>query len=483
MKRLFLTRSLLFVVLLAGVVAYPSGAAATPRGHTKQRGQAAQATGARAGAATAAEDAGAPAVVVRVSPEGTDAAEPSIAAAKDGSVFVVWVEHEANGGADVWLAHFAADGRRLGASRARVNPAAGQALSWRGDAPTVAVAPDGRTMYVGWMARDKSVAAASPADAASLHISTSRDGGRTFAPPVKVNDALKLAAHGMHSLAVAEDGRVQVAWLDERGTPPAPPAAHGAKGKTSGHHEEPNRQVYTAYSTDGGRTFSPNRLVARDACPCCKTSLAVAKGGRVYVSWRQVLAGDYRHIAVAASPDSGQTFAAPVIVSDDRWMLNGCPVSGASLAVGGDGVLGVAWYTAGEAGTPGVYWSESRDGGRTFAARRAVATGKAQGTPTLLVGDDAAFIVWESREGGTARPTSARIERGGARVSSVDALVQGGGELPSATTIGDGRLFVAYVSKGDKRRAVNLVRTGRKDAPARPDASRAISGEPTPAMN
>jgi hypothetical protein len=327
------------------------------------------------------------------------------------------------------------------------------------------------------------VAAASPADAASLQLSASRDGGRTFTPPVKVNDAPRLAAHGMHSLTVAEDGRVHIAWLDERGHVP-PPAHADAKGKTSGHHEEPNRQVYTAYSADGGRTFSPNRLVARDACPCCKTSLAAAKGGRVYVSWRQVLAGDFRHIAVSASADGGQTFAAPVVVSDDRWMLNGCPVSGASLAVGDDGALAVAWYTAGAAGAPGIYWSQSRDGGQTFAARRAVAQGKAQGTPTLLVEDDGAYVVWESREGGTARPASARLERNsggdGGRVPDVKPLAEGG-ELPSATTMGDGRLCVAYVSKRGDRRAVNLVRTGRRDG--RASTAGARRSQPSRAAN
>jgi hypothetical protein len=479
MNRLFLNTSLLIATLAAVYAAAPGE---TTRDHAAQRDHATHTGRATTNSTTtAAQAAGAP-QAVRVSPEGTDAAEPAVAAAKDGTVFVVWVSHTANGAADVWLARFAPDGGRHTAPPTRVNPSAGQATAWRGDPPTVAVAPDGGTVYVGWMARDKSVAASSPADAASLRLSASRDGGRTFAPPIKVSDDPKHAAHGLHSLAVAADGRVHVAWLDERGLVP-PPAHHDAKGKPSGHHEEPNRQVYTAYSTDGGRTFSPNRLIARDACPCCKTSLAAAADRRVYVSWRQVLPGDFRHIAVAASPDGGERFAAPVVVSDDRWMLNGCPVSGASLAAGRDGVLGVVWYTAGEAGAPGIYWSESRDGGQTFAARRAVANGKAQGHPTLLAGDDAALVVWESREGGGARPTSARIERGsGKHTASVNALAPGG-ELPAATIAGNGRLFVVYVSKRADGRAVNLIQAGGSAAPAPTGASPAGHAKPHGAGN
>ncbi|HEV2802504.1 MAG TPA: sialidase family protein [Pyrinomonadaceae bacterium] len=405
--------------------------------------------------------------VVRVSAAGTDASEPAVAAsaARDGGVFVVWVEHLTGGASDVWLARFDANGRRPSARPVRVNPKAGQATAWRGDPPTVAVSSDGRQVYVGWMMRVAGYSATT-ADSAVFHLSASPDGGRTFAPPVKVRDDRTPMPHGLHSLAVAEDGRVHVAWLDERGGTPPSHAAHGATAKTSGHHMEANRQVFTAYSTDGGRTFSPSHLVARDACPCCKTSLVAGAGGRVYVSWRQVLAGDFRHIAVAASADGGQKFNAPVIVSDDRWMINGCPVSGASLALKSDGVLGIAWYTAGEAGAAGIYRSESRDGGQTFAPRSSVATGKAQGTPTLLTaaGHDAALVVWESREKGTAHPASARIEGGdGGGASNAHALAPRG-ELPSATLAGDGRLFVAYVSKQGTRRTVQLLRASLGDA-------------------
>src|ERR1700749_2195882 len=40
---------------------------------------------------------------VRVSAEGTDAAEPVINAGADGAIYVAWVEHGTDGKADVWL--------------------------------------------------------------------------------------------------------------------------------------------------------------------------------------------------------------------------------------------------------------------------------------------------------------------------------------------------------------------------------------------
>lgn len=138
---------------------------------------------------------------VQVSAEG---AEPTVAASADGSVYVAWVSHRPKKEADVWVSRFDREGAPAGGA-VRVNPAAGEATAWRGDPPGVAVAPDG-TVYVLWTAR-----AAGAEHATTLYLSASRDGGRSFDAPVKVNDDALPCVHGMHSLAVGGDGRVHVA--------------------------------------------------------------------------------------------------------------------------------------------------------------------------------------------------------------------------------------------------------------------------------
>jgi len=388
---------------------------------------------------------------VRVSAQGQKAAEPSVAAADGGAVYVAWVTHGAGKEADVWLARFDGEGKREG-EPARVNPSAGVATAWRGDPPDVAVAPDG-AVYVAWTAR-----AAETGHATTLNLSVSRDGGRSFGPPVKVNDDAGACVHGMHSLAVGRDGRVYLAWLDERNVQPHEASKHGdgaikhgdssgAKKTSGGMHGEQNREVFFAASADGGRTFSRNRRVATEACPCCKTALAVSADGRVYVGWRQVLPGDFRHIAVASTPDGGETFGAASIVSDDRWELRGCPVSGPALAAGEGGGLRVVWFTAGEAGRAGLYSSESSDGGRTFAPRQLLTEGNWRGTPVLL-GDErgAAFAIFEgARESGPNGLWRAWL--GVAVGDAGGASPIAGGESASAAARA-GRLNVAYVAQG-----------------------------------
>lgn len=387
---------------------------------------------------------------VRISSGATDAAEPAIAAAPDGSVYVVWVDHGSKSQADVMIARFTGDGQMQGPA-VRVNSQPGTATAWRGDPPTVAVAPD-NTVLVGWTAR----VGAESGLATDIYLSSSRDHGQTFGAPVKVNDDSKPAVHGMHSLTVAKDGRIYVAWLDERNLTPMPMNNMKMDAQTANHHMESNREVFIAGSTDNGRSFTKNLRVAADACPCCKTALATTSDGRLYLSWRQVLPGDFRHIAVASSPDQGQTFTPPKIVSDDQWVLAGCPVSGATLFAADDGSVRVLWYSEGKNGQTGLYSSTTRDQGATFGPRQLVAAGGVRGTPVLISSRDGLAAIWQAMEIKTGSVLIA--PRIGDPTTPPSYTVVNHAELPAATA-NNARLFVAYIARGNAGQDIWLVST------------------------
>jgi|GEM_PF-419725 len=402
---------------------------------------------------------------IRVSPPEIDSAEPSIAAAPDGGVYVVWVEHGASRAADVYLQKFDGEAKPSG-EKTRLNPQPGQATAWRGDAPTIAVGADG-AIYVGWTASVKT----GTTSGTNLYVSISRDGGKTFAAPVKVNDDNEPASHGMHSLAIDQNGKIYVAWLDERNVKkPAPAKNEAAESDDAtefqylkAHHTptpeakqekeevEPNSEIFYAVSGDGGQTFAPNKKISSEVCPCCKTSLVTTADGKVYASWRQVLAGDFRHIAVASSTDGGENFSAPALVSDDQWQINACPVSGAALAIAETGALRVAWFTAGKAGNPGLYAAESKDGGKTFSARTLINENMLSGAPIFLAGDGGrAGIVWEA---------NGKLFRAGLPANQNDkaqAAEIGDGAAPSAALFKD-NFFVGFTRKDGDQRGVWLA--------------------------
>ena len=214
---------------------------------------------------------------------------------------------------------------------------------------------------------------------------------------------------------------------------------------------ESNRDLFIAHSTDGGRTFSPNRKVASEACPCCKTSLAVGDDGTVYAGWRKVLPGSFRHIAVVRSEDGGTTFSSPKIVSDDRWVIQGCPVSGPSLSAGPGGGLFVLWYAAGEANAPGLYYSLSFDKARSFVQRRLVSQEAIRGTPLLAPGGENAVAFWQAAE--TLDTKVGIFSNPGPAVFTIASNA----ELP-AGVFSNGKVFVTYIAKDKEKRSVWITK-------------------------
>lgn len=412
---------------------------------------------------------------IRVSSAETDAAEPSIASDKDGNIYVVFVEHNADKSADVYLQKFDKNEKRIG-EKVRVNPEPKTAKAWFGDAPTIKIGGD-NSVYIGWTAKVES----EKTTATTLYLSASRDGGKTFDAPVKVNDDSAPASHAMHSLAVGDDGKVFMAWLDERNIKTEAKTFSGdeviepqkndlpnefqfvkthhdsnkkahnkaeetkpEKKEMSRENVEPNSEVFSAVSSDGGKTFSKNLKISSEVCPCCKTNLAVDKNGKIYASWRQVVGDNFRHIAVASSENGGASFSNYTIVSDDQWQINACPVSGAPMRVDGENNLKIAWFTNGKAGTPGLYFSESKDGGKTFAPRKAVFEDLVSGTSSLLADDKGNLrTVFESN----AKVFISDLQ--------TPAKEIGSGTNPSAA-IANGKIYAAFIKKENEKRGIWL---------------------------
>lgn len=399
---------------------------------------------------------------ILVSAPDADSAEPAIAAAPEGGVYLIWVEHGAGRAADLYFQKFDAEAKAAG-EKVRVNPQAGEATAWRGDPPTIVVGADGE-IFIGWTASVKT----GKASGTDFYVSVSRDGGKSFGAPAKVNDDSEPASHGMHSLAADKSGKIYAAWLDERNI--KAPAHAGNEPEISNdfqyvkaHHTptpevkkaqeteaaEPNSEIFYAVSKDGAKTFSTNKKISSEVCPCCKTSLLTNGDGKAYVSWRQVLEGDFRHIAVASTIDGGESFSAPSIVSDDRWQIAACPVSGASMTLAETGALKVAWFTAGAAGKPGLYTAESTDGGKSFSARTLINENATSGNPLLFAREKGGFaVVWEA--GG-------KLFRAGIEANQIGKVEEiADGTVPSAA-LSKGKIFIGFSRKETDKRGVWLA--------------------------
>lgn len=135
-----------------------------------------------------------------------------------------------------------------------------------------------------------------------------------------------------------------------------------------------------------------------------------------------------------------------MIVSDDRWVLQGCPVSGPSLSVDAAGNLKVVWYAAGEGTAAGVYFAESTDNGHSFSPRQLLAQETVRGTP-VIAGPTA---LWQTSETGETKMRS--LGNAGTALS-----VAANAELPAGAYVDD-KHFVAYIGKEKEKRSIWLIR-------------------------
>ena len=157
--------------------------------------------------------------------------------------------------------------------------------------------------------------------------SFTKDQSGKWSRPVRVNDADTIAKENLMALST-DRNNVFTIWLDLR----------------DGHNK-----IYGAKSTDGGKSWSKNKLVYASpdttVCECCKPSVAV-KGNNIYVMFRNWLDGN-RDLYLIQSLDGGNTFGEGQKLGNGSWALNGCPMDGGGLAINENGNAETVWNRKG----------------------------------------------------------------------------------------------------------------------------------------
>jgi hypothetical protein len=325
-------------------------------------------------AAVPAPDAAATDRSVVLAVGGRANATPSIAA--EGQLVVVAWSADARGATDIFSAT-SRDGGRTFASPIRVNSSAGTANVSGEQPPRVVFVPRrgaSPAVAVVWTAKTN----------AGTRIMTARseDGGRSFGAEHTLSGSRAPGNRGWESAAADANGNGVVVWLDHRelaAPANATPAAHdhGAMKMPSHDPSSVGREQLSKLYFQRLDGSTPAAALTGGVCYCCKTSVVAGAGATFYAVWRHVYAGNMRDIAFATSRDGGRTFSAPVRVSEDKWMLDGCPENGPALTTSGRDVI-VIWPTLVAASRGGesmmqLFAASTRDG-KTFTPRMAMPT-------------------------------------------------------------------------------------------------------------
>ncbi|MCX7898672.1 MAG: glycoside hydrolase [Methylocystis sp.] len=186
---------------------------------------------------------------------------------------------------------------------------------------------------------------------------------------------------------------------------------HALKAKAEGR-EFAGSGVAFAYSDDGGQTFQGKTILLDHACECCRTAGALDKDGRAVFAWRQVLDNGARDHYVAKLAKDAATIAT-TRVSDDEWVINSCPHHGPSITID-DAGWHVVWFTKGQK-RQGLFYAASRDGGKSFSEPQKFGDdAKAPSHPSVIAAKGRLYRVWKEFDG-TTTSIAMQMSRDGGR--------------------------------------------------------------------
>jgi hypothetical protein len=345
---------------------------------------------------------------------GRSNATPSLAV--DGNTVVVAWSASLPGGATDIFAAVSRDGGRTFGPGARVNDVDGDARVNGEQPPRIAL--QGTAITIVWTTKG--------ASGTRLVQAASRDGGRTFAKAAAVPGADAAGNRGWENVAVGgaqAAGRAYVVWLDHR------ELARQDGEVASSHHEHMSAPAASGAKPDGVAMAQKSKLylssldgalapraITGGVCYCCKTAIATGSDGAIYTAWRHVYPGNIRDIAFALSRDGGRTFAPPVRVSEDKWVLEGCPDDGPAMSVAANGRIHIVWPTLvkdGDADTIALFYATSADG-RSFTPRQRVPSEGLPHHPQIALGADGApTLAWDESAAGGRRAALARVANDG----------------------------------------------------------------------
>ena len=248
-----------------------------------------------------------------------------------------------------------------------------------------------------------------PGGGADVYAAISRDGGRAFLAPVRVNDV-----EGSASLGLEQPPRISL--VSRAGRDPAIAVLWTAKTKEG-------TRLLIARSENGGASFERATTVAGSEAAGNRgwMSSAVDQNGHVIAMWldhrgmaasRPTSASSHdahTHASTAASGDAAAHaqasklyFARVDDAASAQAVAGGvCYCCKTAVAIGADGSIFAAWRHVYPGNLRDIAFTVSRDAGRSFAAPTKVSddhwelNGCPENGPTLAAGaDNTIHVVW-----------------------------------------------------------------------------------------
>lgn len=280
-----------------------------------------------------------------------------------------------------------------------------------------------------------------------VKVSFSNDNGHQWSTPIIPHKDGFGAEHGFVSMLPMANQQTFITWLDGRFT-------KSGHGEGSHGHGAGAMTLRAGIFDNQGKTMDEWELDHR-VCDCCQTSAAMTSKGPI-IAFRDRSEEEIRDISVVRYADNKWT--EPRAVHNDNWKIEGCPVNGPAITAA-DEQVAVTWFTMSN-NVPQVKLAFSQDAGETFAAPVIVTEGKTMGRvgiTTLASGD--IVIGWMDNKGKLAQVMAARYSPEGKllnkiQVAEIQAARSTG--FPSISASGND-IYLSWTQVGE----ANQVKTAR----------------------
>ena len=172
-----------------------------------------------------------------------------------------------------------------------------------------------------------------------VHISQSKDGGKTWGESFIIHTDGVAAEHGFVTMLPTNDGKIFATWLDGRFTKIASSDAPKVKDD-HGHGHGGAMTLRTATFDIDGNLFEEKELDNR-ICDCCQTTATITSNNTL-VAYRDRSVDEIRDISFVHKTNGN--WSTPSSVHQDHWKIAGCPVNGPSIYTNNNNTA-IVWYT------------------------------------------------------------------------------------------------------------------------------------------
>jgi hypothetical protein len=297
--------------------------------------------------------------------------EPQMTYLRDGTLVLTWRE-SGETGSNLYSSVRTPDGAF--GSPVRVNDATDTVASIALDGMRAAIA----------VTSDNTIAVAWSDTRAQIRAAISTNGGVSFEPSIRLDQAEEPAYRGFPSISFDQFGDLHAIWIDSR--------------FAVDFAEEPADLYYAKVSN--GAVIEKNLTAAQQPsiCGCCRTFIN-AEEDSLKITFRNTTAEGYRDPYAITTSKDGE-FSAPQAVTSPLWELTGCPMAGPIFA--GDEVLwhdGSTGKKLAMVSSPGqdqanrVFDDEERGNWTGRQSPRAVSTKDGTGSVLLLPGRPASRLI------------------------------------------------------------------------------------------